>query len=109
MIEIETNKEIKNIKQEYFMGFGLREIILGVLSIVLSAALYRLLPFAGMIKGYICMTVVIVLMFLFNFKIYGMTLLEHLLCIIRSLKYINKPLVYREDIATERRCKTKDD
>lgn len=103
MVEIESNKEIKNIKQEYFMGLGLREIILGAVSIVISAVLYMILPFYGMIKGYICMIAVILLMFLFNFKIAGMTLLQHLLCIIKSLEYINKPLVYKDEIRERRK------
>ncbi len=103
MIEIESNKEIKNIKQEYFMGFGLKEIILGVISIFFSAILYRILPFAGMIKGYICMIVVILLMFLFNFKLCGMTLFQNFMCIIKSIKYVNKPLVYKDEVKERRR------
>ena len=102
MVEIEANKEIKNIKQEYFFGLGLKELVLGVVSIVISAVLYRLLPFAGMTKGYICMTVVIVLMFIFNYKIYGMTLFRHLLCLINSIPYINKPLLFKDDNVKER-------
>ena len=108
MIEIETNKEIKNIKQEYFMGLGLKEIILGTVSIAISAVLYMLMPFPGMIKGYICMIIVILLMFLFNFRLLGMTLLEHLMCIIKSTGYINKPLVYKDEIK-ERRSIIKND
>ncbi|MBQ9199427.1 MAG: PrgI family protein [Lachnospiraceae bacterium] len=103
MVEIETNKEIKNIKQEYVMGLGLKEIILGLISVVISAVLYVALPFYGIIKGYICMITVILLMFLFNFQIAGMTLFQHLMCIIKSLGYINKPLVYKNEIKERRK------
>lgn len=109
MIEIESNKEIKNIKQEYLFGFGLKEILLGFFSIVFSAVLYLFLPFTGVIKGNICMIVVIFMMFMFNFKVFGMTLFGHMLCLIKSLSYINRPLVYKDDSIKERRRIVKHD
>ena len=108
MVEIEANKEIKNIKQEYFMGLGLREIVLGVISIAVSAVVYMILPFTDIIKGYICMVIVIILMFLFNYKLSGMTLFQHLLCVLKSLSYANKPLVYKDEIKDRRRIKKND-
>ena len=38
-----------------------------------------------------------------NFRLLGMTLLEHLMCIIKSTGYINKPLVYKDEIKERRR------
>lgn len=96
MIEIEANREIKEIKDEYLMGLALPEIITGVTGIILAVLVYFLMPLPPSLKGYICAAMVVMLMFGATYKINGITPFGYLLKLIRLCRYGGRILVYKD-------------
>lgn len=102
MIEIESNKSIKGIKQEYIFTMGLVEIIKGILIIAAGICTYMLCFFLPeIIRGDICMFVVLGLMFLTTYRINNQPLLKIALYFMRNLLYMGKPIKYSNRVIKE--------
>lgn len=94
MIDIETNKEIKNVPSRFWLGLSIPEVMFGIFSVVIGVIIFNILPFPVMAKGYICITVVVLMMFGFLQKIQGLSPAVFLLQIIKYQLYAGKEEVF---------------
>lgn len=102
MIEIQSNPSIKDFKEEYAFTLGLRDLVIGGMVSVCGISIYmkcEWLP--DMIRGDLCMFIVLAGMFLFHFRINNLLLFSFIPKILGNLLYFNKPILHQNKIIRE--------
>lgn len=96
MVEIESNKSIKGFKQEYVLTFGLLDLVVAGVAATCGITAYVTLTFLpDMMRGDICMIIVMAIMCLANFKINNMLLYKLAIKKIGNLMYFGKAILYK--------------
>lgn len=95
MVEIESNKSIKEFKQEYILTFGLLDLIIGGIAAACSLSVYLALPFLPVaLRGDISVVIALSILVLANYKINNMLLYKLAIKKIGNWLYFGKSIIY---------------
>ncbi len=95
MVEIESNKSIREYKQEYILTFGLMDIFIAGVAAACGISAHLALSFLPeVIRGDVCMLIVLSVLCLANYKINNMLLYKLAVKKIGNWLYFGKAIIY---------------
>ncbi len=97
MLEVKTNKEIRNIKQEIFKGLGIREIVIFGVAICVVGYMFISMQLPQMLITYIASPILMLATFIAISRPCGMQPERFLLAMIKSV-FINNRKIKIDDI-----------